>query len=133
MNMRGDSLAVAFDRFGRGLLGGWCIIGPITLINAQREFVVGPMGVLFIFVLIFYAIAVWKWQRQGLSFIKAVGKDTPLFFVFSGVGGAISGVVAALGGPALHRGGELGGLMLVFPLLGFWILEARRGEKKADL
>ncbi len=128
MNM-GNSLVSVFQRIGRGVLGSWCIFGPILLIFGYSELPSGALVMAAMFVLIFYAIAVWKWRRQGLGFIKAVGKDTFLAFLFVAVGSAISGVVAAFGGPALHR---TGGLMLISPLLGFWILEARARAKKAD-
>lgn len=125
----GNALVLVFRRIGRGVLGSWCIFGPILLIFGYSELSGGLLVVLSMFVLMVYAIVVWKSRRQRFGFVRGVGRDTLLMFLFVAVGSAISGVVAAFGGPALHR---TGGLILIFPLVGFWILEARARPKKAD-
>jgi len=88
----------------------------------------GALVAVSVFVLIVYASVLWKWQRQGFGFLKALGRDTVLALLFLLIGSTISGVVSAFGGPALHR---MGPMMLVFPLLGFLILQRIGRAKKA--
>lgn len=116
-------IIVALERIGRGILGAWCIMGPLLLIfgrgHAQGEILV----VLLVLVLGSYAILVWQCRRHGLRVAGAIVLDTGLMILFTMIGGGIGGVLAALGGPALHR---MGPVMLIFPLLGFWLIEANR-------
>jgi hypothetical protein len=124
----GRSPYFAFESIARSLVGSWCIGGPIMLIFGYDKLSVGALATASVFLLIVYATVLWKWQRQGFGFIKAVGRDTFLAFAFVLIGSAISGVVSASGGPALHR---MGSMIMVFPLLGFLILQKLGRTKKA--
>jgi hypothetical protein len=75
-------------------------------------------------------IAIWKWWYQGAVFLKGVGIDVLLMFLFGCVEGAITGVIGGFGGPDfsdLYNSGVLGvGVTLSFVLFCFWVLEARK-------
>ena len=109
-------MMMAIRRIVRGLVGMWCIFGPVMLIFGHSQLSGGALAMMAVLVLIFYMSLVWKWRRQGLGFVKSVAKDTALLVLFVLVGSAISGVVAAFGGPALHT---MGVFTLAFPFLGF--------------
>ena len=121
------SVGIALQRIGRGILGVWCIIGPIGLLFGYREFESGLFLLFAIVVVVFYTIAIWKWRNQGFGFLKAVTLDTLLTVVFSAIAGIFTGTVSAF-----HRGlDRIGaGITLIFVFLGFWILEMRRNKKR---
>ena len=127
----GRTIVVALGRVGRGIFGGWCVVGPLLLIFAQRELLDHSAFTAFaVLVLSCYAIVVWQCWRHGLSSIGHIALDTALIAFFVAVGGAIIGSVSAMGGPALR---QMGPTYVIFPALGFWILEMRRRKHSADV
>jgi hypothetical protein len=73
-------------------------LGPVLVIvlGVAKVVPVATVIVMAISVALLYAIAVLKSRRQGMSFIKAVAKDTVLTFAFYVLGAVIVGVVAAV-------------------------------------
>jgi hypothetical protein len=125
--MRRFSLIRALHRIARGFGGTSLILGPVLVIvlSVAKVVPVATVIVMAISVALLYAIAVLKSRRHGMSFIKAVAKDTVLTFAFYVLGAVIVGVVAAVSGV---RSNDIPFLVLLFPFLGFWILEALRSE-----
>ena len=127
-----STISLALDRIGRGLLGIWCVSGPLLLIFSDSRFEAPPLAPLALLVGFFvfpYALAIGKIRTQGLRFLKAVAIDSVLFVVFSEVvGGAIRGLVAGFGGPRLP-----GGILfpILFALLGSGCLRRLRGRKES--
>jgi hypothetical protein len=118
---------IALQRIGRGALGSWCIIGPLVLIYAYSEFGLGLLLIFTIPVTVPYAIAIQKWRNQGSPFLRAVGLDTLLSFIYGIVFGVIGGIISALGGPKLPS--IVDGISL---FLVFWIEEEVRLVKKGQ-
>lgn len=103
--MQNGVLTIAFQRLGRSILGIWCVSGPILLIFSYREFELSLLLFLTALITVFYAIGISKWWHQGIAFIRAVGIDVLLAFLFAAVGNFIEALIAAFGGPQLHRQG----------------------------
>ena len=120
--MRRSSFVRALARVGRGILGSWCIVGPLAFgYNAISGTDRTALVAFAILVVVFYAIVIVKWRRQGLGFVKATAKDTLLILLFGGIGDALGELIAAFTGIRLTPV-----LPIVAALLGFWALEARQ-------
>src|SRR3972149_7836384 len=88
---------VALQRVGRGVLGALCAAGPFFLIFAYSKFELAQYLALGSIFALGYAIAIWKWRKQGFPFLKAVALDTLLMYVFDGVVAVIGGILSGLG------------------------------------
>jgi hypothetical protein len=96
--VRANPIVVSVTPFPGGFGGTLLILGPVLVIvlGVAKVVPVATVIVMEISVALLYAIAVLKLRRQGMSFIKAVAKDTVLTFAFYVLGAVIVGVVAAV-------------------------------------
>ena len=120
-----QSLTLALQRFGRGLLGAGLVIGPILLITAYRQFERALYLLALAQVGIVYITAIWKCWHQGALFISKVVIDVIVMFLFMGATGVLMGIIASYGGPKLYENGVV---PMLISLVGFWILESRKGR-----
>ncbi len=119
-----SALGLAFLRVGRGLLGGWCVIGPLLLVFAYSELAGDALAMVAIIAIVLacYLIAILNLRSQGLRFVKVVGKDTLLMIGFSGIAGVLEAVFGL-------RSAGSSVFILLFVIAAFWMLEAVRRDK----
>ena len=119
----------AWNRLASGLIGTWCLVGPLLLAVGWSDSARDNGLATFILVLLFgcYAGVIWKCRKYGLGYLRWLGINMLALIGLAVIFGALGGVVAAFTGIEVYRASAFG---ILAPFLGFWLIEAIRKEPR---